>query len=75
MKKLIAVLMIVTLLVCMMSVAAFASDVDSPEENEPSPVVGPVAPQTGVSANVGLIIALAVVALGTAVVFIRKATV
>lgn len=75
MKKLIAVLMIVTLLVCMMSVIAFADGVGSPENNDPSPDVNPPAPQTGVSANIGLIVALAVVALGTAVVFIRKAIV
>lgn len=74
MKKLIAVLMVITMLVCLMSVVAFADDVDSPEDVTPSPIVDPSAPQTGVSANIGLIIALAVVAMGTAFVFIRKAT-
>lgn len=74
MKKLIAILMIVALLVCMMSVVAFADDVKSPEQEEPSPVPGPVAPQTGVSENIGLLITLAIAALCGAVVAFRKAS-
>ena len=74
MKKFIAVLLIMVVFASMLSVAAFAAtSVDSPENNDPAPVVGPTAPQTGVSVNLGLVIAIAVVSMGTAVVVIKKA--
>ena len=83
MKKLISVLLIVSLVCCMFCIPALARDpivspehdnVVPPEPSEPEGPVTPVSPQTG-GLNIVVYMVLAVLLCGTAVVTWRKAVV
>lgn len=71
MKKILACLLILVLVVGMLSVTALAAPVSSPEDMSGTPV-GPTSPQTGVEGNLVLLAAVALVVLFGAVFLLKK---